>query len=100
MAKLTTMADRATIIACRGLVDFYYWKGQPVARAWPKKSTQPRKAGEILSSQAFTAAAVITGAIDPTLMLIYRAQPGGTGVTWVDRFRALARLKSWDHVVQ
>ena len=92
------MADRATIIASRGVIDFYYWKGMPVARRWPRKSTQPRQAGEIASSNLFTVAAVATGALDADYVNLLRAQPGGTGVTWVDRFRALARLKNWDVV--
>jgi hypothetical protein len=93
------MADRATILACRGVVDFYFWKGMPVARAWPRKSTQPRTAGEIASSEEFTVAAVMTGAIDALWMERTKAQPEGSGVTWVDRFRATVRGKCWDEVV-
>ena len=92
------MADRATIIACRGLVDFYYWKGQPVARAWPKRSTSPRTAGEVLSSSRFTAAAVWTSNISTAVESDYKAWIRGTGVTWVDMQRALARGKPWFHV--
>lgn len=96
MAKLQVQADRATIIANRGLIDFYYWKGIPVARRWPRKSTQPRTAGEILSSERFTAAAIMTGAIDAEYMaFLKRSLPAGQGVTWVDWFRANARRKTW-----
>ncbi len=90
------MADRATIIACRGVIDFYYWKGLPVARKWPRKSTQPRTAREIASSEAFTAAAVMTGAVDAYIATRWRQDlPAAHGVTWVDAFRASARLKGW-----
>lgn len=93
------MADRATIIASRGLVDFYFWKGQPVARAWPKRSTKPRTAGEVRSSAAFTAAAKWTGAISVNVEADYRRYIAGTGVTWVDMQRALFRGKPWFRVL-
>jgi hypothetical protein len=96
VAKLVSQADRATIIACRGVIDFYYWKGMPVARAWPRKSTQPRTAGEIASSEEFTAAAKMTGALDAGYMKFWAPMAaGGHGVTWVDGFRAWARGKPW-----
>jgi len=97
MAKLERLPDAGTIVSCRGLVDFYLWKGVPCARRWPKKSTQPRTAGEIASSELFTAAAVMTGAIAPVVMELYRSQMAGKGVTWVDWFRATARGKPWVH---
>jgi hypothetical protein len=93
------MADRATIIASRGVIDFYYWKGMPVARRWPRKSTQPRTAGEIASSELFAVAAVMTGALDPAIVDSWKAMPGMTqGVTWVDQFRASVRGKPWMEV--
>lgn len=82
-------------MASRGRVDYYLWMGIPVARSWPKKSTQPRTAGEIASSDAFRVAAVATGALGSNLKEHWMAMECGTGVTWVDHFRATARGKPW-----
>lgn len=82
-------------MASRGRVDYYLWKGIPVARSWPRKSTQPRTAGEIASSQLFTVAAVATGAIAPAVADTFKNMHRGNGVTWVDHFRAQARGKPW-----
>lgn len=95
MAKLTTQADRATIIACRGVIDFYYWKGIPVARRWPRKSSQPRTAREVASSEEFAAAAAITGGMGSAMVEAWKRDMVGVGVTWVDRQRAATRGKSW-----
>ena len=95
MAKLNQIPDSGTIIASRGRVDYYFWMGIPVARSWPRKSTQPRTAAEIRSSELFTAAAVMTGAVAEPVMEISKRLVGGVGVTWVDHFRGLARGKPW-----
>lgn len=96
MAKLDHMPSLATIVAQRGRVDYYFWKGIPVARMWPRKSSQPRTAGEIKSSQMFSVAAKLTGALPPQLVRVYRREmANGVGVTWVDWVRNMARTGSW-----
>lgn len=94
------MPDRATIVAMRGRVDFYLWMGIPVARAWPRKSTQPRTAGEIASSEKFTTYVKMTGMLAPSVIQAYRDYVGGTGVTWVDMFRAAAGGRPWFNIGQ
>jgi hypothetical protein len=89
------MPDGGTIMASRQRVDYYLWKGVVVARSWPKKSTQPRHGGEILSSEEFKVAAVMTGAVGSTIREGLVAMHAGKGVTWVDHFRAMARGKPW-----
>ena len=98
MAKLRVMPDSGTIMASRGRVDYYLWMGIPVARSWPRKSTQPRTAGEISSSNAFVAAAGWTGAMSDVLIQDYKNMMVGRGVTWIDFQRALFRGKSWIHL--
>ena len=46
------MVDQQTIIALRGLVDFYYWKSIPVARAWPRYPRQPHTPEQVQSRNA------------------------------------------------
>lgn len=42
MVRLTGVPPRGIILGLKGVVDFYSWKGRPVARRWPRKPTQPR----------------------------------------------------------
>lgn len=42
MAKLGSMPDTAIISGLKGTVDFYYYKGIPVARAWPRSPGKQR----------------------------------------------------------
>lgn len=95
MARLERLPDSATIMAMRGRVDFYEWKGVPVARAWPQPSRQPRTAGSIASSRRFQAYTKMTGAIDPGMRADYRRFVRGHGITWVDAFRAFAGGRGW-----
>ena len=97
MAKLGRFPDSGTVIAMRGRVDFYLWKGTPVARAWPRRSTQPRTAGEIASSQRFTWYTKLTGALDPRTAAAWRRMVAGHGhgITWVDGYRAAIGGRPW-----
>lgn len=96
MAKLDLMPDSATIIAMRKRVDFYLWKGIPVARKWPVYVPYIPSPAELTSRENFTWAAKATGAIDPGIQQAWKDQmTGGQGVTWCDWFRAAARGNTW-----
>ena len=86
--------DTATVMALRGYVDLYYWKGIPVARSWPKSpSTRTVSAAEQLTRSRMSAVAAMTGAIDPKVRADYQMNlrlGTGKGVTWVDNFRSVA----------
>lgn len=93
------MADQATIMACRQRIDFYFWKGMPVARSWPRRRSGARTAGEILSSQRFWAMTGWTTNIAAKVEAEYRAMMVGRGVTWIDFQRAMFAGKSWLELV-
>jgi hypothetical protein len=96
MAKLQSLPDSATIMAFRQRVDFYLWKGMPVARRWPVANRhRVRTKGEIASSQQFAVAAYATGLMPAAVRNGFQKARGGAGWTWVDAFRAGARGKSW-----
>lgn len=56
MAKLDKpfSIEQVKMFAC--VVDFYYWKGIPVARAWPRKPRQPNTPAQIAARQHFAKA--------------------------------------------
>lgn len=92
MAKLAALPDVSTIAALKGDIDFYYWKGIPVARAWPQHRKRTRSAAEVSSSQEFTAAAKITAAMAPQVKMAFQAVMNREiGLTWVDVSRSTAR---------
>lgn len=95
MARMRTLPGSDIIIGSRGRVDYYLWNGIPVARAWPKYVPYERSAGEVESSQEFTAAAKMTSGVASHVAELYREIQVGQGVTWVDHFRASARGKPW-----
>jgi hypothetical protein len=94
--KLDRLPDTPTIVAFRGVIDFYLWKGVPVGRAWPKRSTQPPTAGEIQGQVRFRAMVVYAGASDISQQDAFKAMmPDAVGVTWVDANRAMASGNPW-----
>lgn len=100
MAKLARPFDTATVMALRGSVDLYYWKGIPVARSWPRQfGHRPVSTSEQKTRNMMGAVAPMTGAIDPALRQAYiddMAVLHPQGVTWVDMFRSVAMVgRTW-----
>ncbi len=91
---MNRLPDTATIMACRQKVDFYLWKGIPVARSWPRElGPRDRSPAEVLTQQRMAAVAAMTGGIDEDLRALYKASMGyAQGVTWVDFFRSRAMV--------
>lgn len=44
MVRLPAAPTRATILGLKGVIDFYSWKGIPVARRWPRSPGKKRAA--------------------------------------------------------
>jgi len=42
MVKLAGVPPRGVVLGFKGIIDYYSWKGIPVARRWPRSPTQPR----------------------------------------------------------
>lgn len=83
-------------MAFRRRVDFYFWKGIPVARRWPRyDSGRVRSTLELEQVENFTAAAKITGGLASDLVDAYKAEMYGVGVTWVDNARSTALARPW-----
>ena len=70
LTRLDALPEIAIIKGLKGVVDFYYWKGLAVARAWPRKalytpSPQEQASrsqfGENLSAMSAMPSEVITG---------------------------------------
>lgn len=53
MPVLNALPAEAVIIALRGKVDFYYWRGIPCARKWPRGKDRRFTAANIASAAEF-----------------------------------------------
>lgn len=87
MAKLTVLPDARTIVEAKGVVDFYYWKGIPCARKWPRKASYERSAAEQAGSARFTTVAKATTGISTVMKELWIGIGASEGTTWVDVFR-------------
>lgn len=72
MARLEKMPELDIIAGYKGKIDFYYWKGIPVARAWPKSPGRHRSTRVAAQWPAFTYAAREWANLDPIVQAGYR----------------------------
>ena len=72
-----------------GTVDFYYWKGIPVARLWPRKTAIPPSSAMYAARTAFIQSrrdlAVIPGAV----RLSWARVSFGRKQAWLDYYTAI-----------
>jgi len=86
--------NRETIRAFSRTVDFYYWKGIPVARAWPDWSNFKPSENQALSMAAYTEANAQIKKISGRLRAYYRALTAGQKSSWLDVVRG-SFMRTW-----
>lgn len=55
MPVLGALPEEPVIIALRGKLDFYLWRGIPCCRSWPRAPTEPRSPAVQASGAVFAA---------------------------------------------
>jgi len=80
------MPDENKIATLKGLVDFYYYKGVPVARSWPKSPTLPRNENVQKGMAVFTAAAHLMKETSPEVIDAWKEMARHSPQTWRDYF--------------
>lgn len=96
MARLAQPVSPDTVKVYRGVVDFYFWKGIPVARAWPRKKRNQPSQAEQATRENFAVIAKATGGIGSTLQGIFADfAAGAEGYSWVDAYRAFSSGAGW-----
>lgn len=86
MAVLKEMVGRKVISGFRGVIDFYYCRGIPCARKWPKKPSLPRSPAVQTGIDAFSQAGIALHQLDPTVIEAYKVMAAETNLTWKDFF--------------
>ncbi|GAH42548.1 unnamed protein product [marine sediment metagenome] len=84
MAKLTVMPQQAIIDGFKGSLDFYYWMGIPVVRAWPKSPGKARSPAVEAQWPLFTIAAQEWKKLSPIVQDAYRQLATNSGLTGRD----------------
>lgn len=86
--------SKETIRRYKDKIDFYYWKGIPVARKWPDRSPKKPSAGQKASMAAFSEANARLKLLSPHLIDTWRSLSVGKSYFWADEFRGKF-MKYW-----
>lgn len=86
MAVLDKLPEKAIISAFKGVVDFYLWKGIPVARKWPYFPKREPSPLEIEIRQTFAYANHMAGQLPEYIIDQYKRMATGTPFSWKDLF--------------
>ena len=86
MAKLAVLPEQAIISGFKGKVDFYLWKGLPVARAWPRSPGHVRAPAVEAQWPIFSYAAKAWATLSDEVQSTYRTLASASGMTGRDLF--------------
>jgi hypothetical protein len=84
MAKLNTMPGQVIVDGLAGTVDFYLWRGIPVARKWPRCTAIPRTSGEQLAAAEFAYINKQASSVPQNLRAQYNELAAASSLTWKD----------------
>ncbi len=84
MAVLTHMPSRVIIDGFKGKVDFYLWKGIPVARKWPIWRPRDPTPDELANQTDFKLINQIASTLPAEIIEAYREMAVSTPFTWKD----------------
>lgn len=86
MVKIAEMPAQHLIDGWKGTIDFFIYKGQPVARSWPhwhpRKPTEP----ELQAQIAFGYVNQMAHALPPYIIDQYRRMAASSQCSWKDIF--------------
>jgi len=84
MAKLTALPSQAIISGFKGKIDFYLWRGIPVARKWPRSPGHKRAPAVEAQWPAWTIASRLWSQMDEELQRAYIETAHGTNLSGRD----------------
>lgn len=86
MAKITVMPHEAIISGFRGVIDYYYYMGQPCCRIWPRSPGHIRAAPVMAQWPIFTLAVRLWNELSPELRRDYEEMAQASGLSGRDIF--------------
>jgi len=84
MAKLTALPSATLIDSMAGVVDYYYWRGIPVARKWPRSPGRTRNDMVMFTSSQFLYINQEAHHMHPDVVAAYQELAQGTAFSWKD----------------
>ena len=84
MATITSLPDNATIIALRGKLDFYCYRGTLCVRSWPQRPAMPRSPAVQLTAETFRSYSIRLALLGTVYKNMAIDQSSGTRWTWKD----------------
>jgi len=84
MAILDALPSQWVIDKYKGIIDFYLWKGIPVARKWPHIPPYQRTPEELATQQALRYIMSLLPHIEPTVLALYKRMAHGYYLSWRD----------------
>jgi len=78
------MPHEAIIAGFKGTIDFYYWKGIPVARSWPKSPGKLRSQAVMAQWPTFIYAAREWVNLSPAVQAAYKELATNSGLSGRD----------------
>jgi len=85
MAKVKAFG-REQVKMFAGTIDFYYWRGIPVARKWPKKPTPPYTEKQAAAMQAMAQSRQDLKQLSGKVISAWRQQAQGLRAPWLDEY--------------
>ena len=88
MAKVSHLS-RDVIKGLAGQLDFYYWKGQPVCRQWPRYPRQPNSPAQLATRVALVASRADLKQISAEVRALWPRDFFGSRQSWLDYYTAM-----------
>ena len=81
--------SQAMVSDLAGVTDFYYWKGIPVARTWPRKSTLPPTAAMLGARNSFVQSRVDLRSVSGAAREAWALYSVGKKQAWLDYYTSV-----------
>lgn len=98
MSKISELPPYATILGHRGVLDYYVWRGLPVARTWPRKKLSTLNPTTRAQSIAFGEFMHRLTQTTPAIIAVVQADSLASDWTWRDEV-ARAQYGNLNHTL-
>jgi hypothetical protein len=88
MARVKSFSDEM-VKSLSGIIDFYYWKGIPCARQWPRKTNLPPSAAVLGSRLAFKKSREDLRLLSGATRAAWAACCAGKRQPWLDYYTSI-----------
>ncbi|MBA7671204.1 hypothetical protein ES703_79357 [subsurface metagenome] len=86
MAIIKEMPGQKIIDGFRGVIDFYYYMGVPVARSWPRSQGNSQTPASVAQWPVFSYVNKLWKDVSPEVRAAYEDMTAGTNLTAKDMF--------------